>query len=85
MSGMTGYTAGGLVTQKNLSDAQFWGGSLTVTAVNQILRDCVLSLGGGRVGCNLELEGGSNAAPTGQGITDMATLNGTSGWLVRSN
>ena len=54
--------------------------------INAILADLVTSTGiGGRVGCTVQLEGGTNAAPTGQGITDKATLNAIEGWTVTTN
>jgi hypothetical protein len=54
--------------------------------INAILADLVTSSGlGGRVGCTVKLEGGTNAAPTGQGITDKNTLNAIDGWTVTTN
>jgi hypothetical protein len=38
----------------------------------------------GRVNCTVRLEGGTNAAPTGQGVTDKAYLN-ANGWTVTTN
>jgi hypothetical protein len=56
------------------------------TDINQILADLVTSLAlPGRVGCTVDLSGGTNAAPTGQGILDKATLNGTPDWVVTTN
>jgi hypothetical protein len=52
-----------------------------VTAVNRILADLVLAQAGGNPICNVLLSGGSNAAPTGQGLTDKATLI-AAGWTV---
>jgi hypothetical protein len=49
--------------------------------VNSILASCVANgLTGGRV----DINGGTNAAPTGQGITDKATLQARS-WIVNTN
>jgi hypothetical protein len=54
--------------------------------INAILADLVTSSAlGGRVGCTVKLEGGTNAAPTGQGITDKNTLNAIDGWTVTTN
>ena len=53
----------------------FRGNALTAASVNAILARCVASpglTGGGTV----DLSGGTNAAPTGQGIVDAATLTG---------
>ena len=56
--------------------------SLTAAAVNSILAAFVAA---GRTGSfNLLLSGGTNAAPTGQGITDKATLV-SRGWVVATN
>lgn len=56
--------------------------ALTVSTVNAILSAMVDSgLGSGFV---LDLSGGTNAAPTGQGLTDKATLI-DNGWTVTTN
>lgn len=81
----TDYTAGCFATQKNLATLRLYDNQLSSAAVNAILADLVASLGGGRVGCTVQLHLGSNGAPTGQGITDKATLNGTAGWTVTTN
>jgi len=47
-------------------------GALTVQTVNQILADLVAS--GWGAASALRMNGGTNAAPTGQGLTDKATL-----------
>ena len=74
--------AGSFATQKSLSSAQFQVNALPASAVNQVLADFVVSLGiSGRVVCNVDLSGGTNAAPTGQGIVDKATLI-SAGWTV---
>ena len=73
---------GSFATQKSLSTAWFYGNAFPASAVNQVLADCVVSLGiSGRVVCALNLAGGTNAAPTGQGIVDKATLV-AAGWTV---
>jgi hypothetical protein len=54
--------------------------------INQILADLISSLSlPGRVACTVNLTGGTNAAPTGQGLLDKITLNGTAGWTVTTN
>ena len=57
--------------------------ALTVSAVNQLLAELVATVGS-RVICNLDISGGTNAAPTGQGILDAATLV-AAGWTVTTN
>jgi hypothetical protein len=55
--------------------------ALTEAAVNYILA----TLDGTDVeGGTLELDGGTNAAPTGQGLTDKASLI-SKGWTVTTN
>lgn len=58
----------------NNSSINFFGCALTATVVNHILARCVASplFTTGTV----DLSGGTNAAPTGQGIIDSATLTG---------
>ena len=81
----TGTVAGSFATQKNLASLYFYC-NLTAAAVNQILHDLVQSLSlSGRVACSVNLAQPGNAAPTGQGIADKATLNGTAGWSVSTN
>ena len=56
------------------------------TVINAILADLRISSGlPGRVACTVKLEGGTNAAPTGQGITDKTFLNNIDGWTVTTN
>jgi hypothetical protein len=77
--------AGSFATQKSMATAHFGRNALAATAVNQILADFVVSLGiSGRVSCTVNLDGGTNAAPTGQGITDRNTLV-AAGWTVTVN
>jgi hypothetical protein len=74
--------AGSFATQKSMNYCTFNTNALPAAAVNQVLADCVVSLGiSGRVVCNLNLAGGTNAAPTGQGIVDKSTLV-AAGWTV---
>jgi hypothetical protein len=74
--------AGSFATQKSMNTAHFGSNALPAAAVNQVLADCVVSLGiSGRVVCTVNLAGGTNAAPTGQGLTDKATLV-AAGWTV---
>ena len=83
----SGYEAGGFATQVSLATLDMRTNAITAAAdINAILADLVTSTGiGGRVGCTVQLEGGTNAAPTGQGITDKATLNAIEGWTVTTN
>ena len=83
----SGYESGGFATQTNLATLDMHNNAITATAdINQILADLITSSSlGGRVGCTVKLEGGTNAAPTGQGITDKATLNAIEGWTVTTN
>ena len=54
--------------------------------INAILADLRTSSGlANRVACTVKLEGGTNAAPTGQGITDKTFLNAIEGWTVTTN
>jgi hypothetical protein len=59
----------------------FTGCNLTAASVNQILARGVAS---GVTTCDFELAGGTNAAPSGQGIIDKATLIGA-GNTVNTN
>lgn len=52
----------------------FDGNALSATTVNEILARCVANPA--FVSGTLALQGGTNAAPTGQGVTDKATLIG---------
>jgi len=45
--------------------------ALNAVSINQILARCIAA---GVTTCNINLSGGTNAAPTGQGITDKAAL-----------
>jgi hypothetical protein len=79
--------AGGFATQTNLATLDMSVNAITAAAdINAILADLVTSSAlGSRVACTVTLEGGTNAAPTGQGITDKATLNAIDGWTVTTN
>jgi len=78
---LTGY-AGGLVSN-TLGDFEAQNNLLTVSAVNALLSAFVAAnrTTGTRT---LNLGGTGNAAPTGQGITDKATLI-SRGWTVTTN
>jgi hypothetical protein len=62
--------------------------ALNAASVNNILHSVlqseILEGGGGGSGDTLQLQGGTNAAPTGQGILDKATL-ATMGCTVTTN
>lgn len=84
-AGINDSAAGSWATQKSLDTLSFNTCGLSSTAVNQVLADCVVSLGiGGRVICTLSLNGGTNAAPTGLGITNKGLLI-AAGWSVPTN
>ena len=77
-------SAGGLATQPAMTTLNFSGNALSAAQVNQVLADLVVSLGiRGAVKCTVTL-GGTNAAPTGQGILDKATLV-AAGFTVTTN
>lgn len=50
--------------------------ALSATSVNNMLHRCVLQPTWGNAGESIDLSGGTNAAPSGQGIADKATLIG---------
>jgi hypothetical protein len=84
-TGFTGYTSGAFNNQVNLNSLNFYGSSLSQANVDAILADLVTSLGlGGRVTCYVSLDGGSNAHPSGAGITSHNTLE-AAGWTVDIN
>jgi len=58
----------------NGDDQNFNACALTAASVNHILRRCVLNAG--YVSGTVTLDGGTNAAPTGQGVADVVTLTG---------
>jgi hypothetical protein len=66
----------------NTKNISFIGASLTAASVNHILARCVASAG--YLTGVINLSGGTSAAPTGQGITDKATLI-TRGHTVTTN
>ena len=81
-STFSGYTAGALATQKSL--AYVYLQATTAAIVNSILADSVTSLSiSGRVHEALSIVG-SSPAPTGQGLTDKATLI-AAGWTVTTH
>lgn len=55
-----------------------------ITNTNEILANFVALTDSYSIHCTVDLSGGTNAAPTGQGITDKATLIGA-GWTVTTN
>lgn len=64
------------------------GNALDAASINSILAALVnlfntLELSGSPP--NVDLTGGTNAAPTGQGIIDLATLTNDAGWTVTTN
>lgn len=59
----------------------FTGNALTTESINHILARCVAA---GVTTCNIELQDGTNAAPTGQGLIDKAALI-TAGNTVTTN
>lgn len=59
----------------------FSSGSLNVASINAILRRCAVS---GLTSSDIELAGGTNASPTGQGLLDVATLQ-AAGCNVNTN
>ena len=78
---LTGFDGGSV--SNTLGDFQAQSNQLTSTAVNDILAAFVTAnrTTGSRI---LNLGGSGNAAPTGQGITDKATLI-SRGWTVTTN
>jgi len=79
---LTGY-AGGLGTRV-LTIFNASVNALTEVAVNAILADLVVAQAGGNPVCTVSLSGGTNAAPTGQGLLDKATLIAAK-WTVTTN
>ena len=82
----SGYATGGFATQTNLATLDASNNAITSAAdINAILADLRTSYDlVGRVACTVKLEGGTNAAPTGQGVTDKNFLN-ANGWTVTTN
>jgi hypothetical protein len=82
----SGYEAGGFTTQTNLATLDASNNAITAAAdINAILADLRTSYDlPDRVACTVKLEGGTNAAPTGQGVTDKDFLN-ANGWTVTTN
>lgn len=58
---------------------EFVGDALDAASVNHILARCVAA---GVTTCSIDLSGGTNAAPSGQGILDKATLIGAGNTVV---
>ena len=83
----SGYTAESFKTQKYLHICYMNNNAISNAAdINQILADLRYSKDNitDRVNCVVKLEDGTNAAPTGQGITDKDYLN-NNGWTVTTN
>ena len=82
----SGYVSGGFATQISLATLDASNNAITNAAdINAILADLRTSYDlVGRVACIVKLEGGTNAAPTGQGVTDKDFLN-ANGWTVTTN
>ena len=82
----SGYVTGGFASQVNLLALVLSDNAITAAAdINAILADLRTSYDlVGRVACTVALQGGTNAAPTGQGITDKTFLN-ANGWTVVTN
>ena len=83
----SGYTAESFKTQKNMSACDMRYNAITNSAdINLILADLRYSKENivGRVNCDVKLEGGTNAVPTGQGLVDKDFLN-ANGWTVTTN
>jgi hypothetical protein len=77
-------TANTLSTQVAMTTLNLSNDALAAAAVNQVLADLVTSISGrGGVKCITTLNG-TNAAPTGTGITNKATLV-AAGWTVTTN
>jgi len=77
-------TANTLSTQVAMTTLNLSNDALAAAAVNQVLADLVTSISGrGGVKCTTTLNG-TNAAPTGTGITNKATLV-AAGWTVTTN
>jgi Leucine-rich repeat (LRR) protein len=82
---LTGSIPGSFATQQTLANLDISTNALPSSDIDQILADLVVSLSiSGRVVCDVELGGGTNGPPTGQGITDKATLI-AGGWTVVTN
>ena len=83
----SGYTPTCFVNQVNLGAIDLSNNAIANDAdINMILADLIqsLSVPGGRVTCTVTLTGGTNAAPTGQGLLDKIALN-AAGWTVTTN
>ena len=81
MSSCTSLTTVAMPPAAQITSAGFGDCALNVGSVNAILASLVA---GAATGGTLDLPGGTNAAPTGQGILDVATLI-SRGWSVTTN
>lgn len=75
------FSAGSSIETSDVVSWDFDTQALDSSSVNAILAFCVAHGGSGGT---LFLQGGTNAAPSGQGILDVATLIGR-GWTVTTN
>lgn len=80
---MTSFTSS-IVGLTSLATLDLNTNALTTASVNAILADAVLAQPTITGAVSLDLSGGTNGAPSGQGIADKATLNGL-GWTVTTN
>lgn len=83
---LSGYETGAIsVAMTALVEVNLSINAIIDTAeINKILADCVLHEAANGTNVTLNLTGGTNAAPTGQGITDKNALN-AAGWTVTTN
>jgi hypothetical protein len=79
---ISGYTASTIST--TLTSFLAIGCALVVASVNQILADFVTNLAARPAAGTINLSGGTNAAPTGQGLIDKAAIQ-AHGWTVTTN
>lgn len=70
--------------QTSLNAVSFNGNALDATGVNNVLASIVVCCSSPSTNGTVDLSGGTNAAPSGQGIVDVATLV-TAGWEVTTN
>jgi hypothetical protein len=76
---------GPIRTSGDLDTANFSGNGFDEAGINAILAACITVFNAyGSTGVTLDLSGGTNAAPSGQGITDAGTLT-DNGWTVVTN
>jgi hypothetical protein len=70
-------------------DIDFSGNALNQASVDAVLAGCKLAVDepllGTSIPMNLDLSGGTNAAPSAQGLSDANYLINTGGWTVTTN